>query len=238
MQTAPADSSVRLTPRMRVRDWLGTKVPRHVFARIPGVMCRLPGAGRELSLTFDDGPHPVGTPLLLAALREFQAPATFFLLGERARRWPDLVRQILNEGHVLGNHSWAHLDCWKSTPQKIFREFSACQQLLEEMSGEPVRWLRPPFGHIKRPLFGWGTKKQVQTVLWDVIPPDYSPVHDVDRLQWICHRHLRNGSIICLHDNDNSAQVTPEFLRRMIPQALHEGWTFVPLRGVPAQRTD
>ncbi|SFI46716.1 polysaccharide deacetylase family protein [Planctomicrobium piriforme] len=222
-------SQHELTFRMQMRDWAATQVPRHVFSRLPRVLCRLPERGETLSLTFDDGPHPEGTPALLDVLAKYNAPATFFLLGERVRRWPELVKRILDAGHAIGNHSWSHADFWKCSKTHLLTELTRCQRTLEDLAGEPVRWVRPPYGHVTYTVRAWAKRKDVRVVLWDLLPPDYSPVPDVKRLQRIYKRFVRSGSIICLHDNNNSLRVTPELLDSIIPQAQASGRTFVPL---------
>jgi len=217
--------------RSALRDWLGTQVPRHLFSRLPLVLSRIPTAPQEkaLAFTFDDGPHPTGTPELLDVLRQFHVPATFFLLGERARRWPELVREILAEGHQIGNHSWSHADFWKCTKQHLLRELSRCQMTLEEIAEKPVRWVRPPYGHITYTVRAWAQRHQSRVVLWDLLPPDYHPASDLPRLNRVYRRYVRPGSILCLHDNDVSQTITPRFLKELLPQAREAGWSFQPL---------
>lgn len=226
--TSVAHSPSALSARSRLRDWLGTQVPRHVFSRLPRVLSRIPSPSGEknVSLTFDDGPHPTGTPALLDILRQHQVPATFFLLGERARRWPELVREILSEGHQIGNHSWSHADFWKCSKTHLLKELCRCQQTLEEIAGEPVQWMRPPYGHVTYTARAWTRRRESQVVLWDLLPPDYNPASDLARLKQIYHRFVRPGSIICLHDNDVSGAITPQLLQELIPQAQDTGWNF------------
>jgi len=223
------ETSDRLTVPMRVRDWLATEVPRRIFSRLPQVVCRLPGPATRLALTFDDGPHPTGTPALLDVLDEHQVPAVFFLIGERARQWPELVREILARGHAIGNHSWTHADFWKCSKEELLSELNHCQQTLEDLAGAPVPWVRPPYGHVTWTVRHWARDRGARVVLWDLLPPDYSPVPDVDRLEKVYQKYHRSGSIICLHDNDNSARVTPQLLQRIIPGARSHGFNFSPL---------
>ena len=221
-------SPTPLTFGSRLRDWLGTKVPRHVFSRLPRVLARIPHEpqSKVLSLTFDDGPHPTGTPVLLDLLREFDITATFFLVGERARRWPELVRDILVEGHEIGNHSWSHADFWKCSKTRLLQELSRCQHELEQISGAPVRWMRPPYGHVIYTARAWARRHNSTIVLWDLLPPDYNPASNLSRLKQVYQRHVRPGSVVCLHDNDASRKITPQFLREIIPEARQTGWNF------------
>ncbi len=223
-----ADSPSTLTIRSRLRDWLGTQVPRHLFSRLPQVIGRIPHAPgeRSLALTFDDGPHPKGTPALLDVLRKHQVSATFFLLGERAQRWPELVREIIAEGHQIGNHSWSHVDFWKCSKTRLLVELCRCQQVLENIAVEPVVWMRPPYGHVTWTARAWARRTGVTVALWDVLPPDYNPASTLNRLESVWVNHIRSGSIVCLHDNDVSCKITPQMLDRTIPVMKDFGWSF------------
>jgi peptidoglycan/xylan/chitin deacetylase (PgdA/CDA1 family) len=214
---------------MQIRDWLGTKIPRHLFGRSSAVQCRIPGPSRHLALTFDDGPHPWGTLRLLDVLDRFEVSATFFLVGEAARRHPELVRRIVQAGHRVGNHSWSHLNGWGMRASEIFRQYSDCQALLEDLTGSEVRLVRPPYGALTWALLRWSRINNNQVVLWDVIPPDYSLDRDPARVERIYWRHLRSGSIVCLHDNDISMHLTPQMLETLIPKTRQAGWSFVNL---------
>lgn len=223
-----ADSSTSLTVRSRLRDWLGTQVPRHLFSRLPQVIGRIPSFAGEksLSLTFDDGPHPEGTPALLDVLRTHQVNATFFLLGERAARWPELVREIISEGHQIGNHSWSHVDFWKCSKLRLLVELTRCQRLLENIALEPVFWMRPPYGHVTYTARAWAKRTGATVALWDILPPDYNPASDLKRLETVWMNHLRPGSVVCLHDNEVSRRITPKLLSEMLPRLKETGWMF------------
>jgi peptidoglycan/xylan/chitin deacetylase (PgdA/CDA1 family) len=228
-QHRQADGPHPLTLSMQIRDWLGTKIPRHLLALSSEIQCRLPGRPPAVSLSFDDGPHPLGTPLLLDVLARFDVSATFFLVGEAARRHPDLVRRIVDAGHAVGNHSWSHLNAWRLSARDVVREFSDCQALLEDQTGRPVRIVRPPYGALTFALLRWSRTNGKALVLWDVIPPDYSLDRDPARVERIYRRHLRSGSIVCLHDNDVSVSVTPRLLETLIPASQQQGLSFVKL---------
>ena len=100
-------------------------------------------------LTLDDGPCPETTPAVLDLLDEQGATATFFLIGERAVKYPELVREILRRGHGVGNHSWSHprATFWCLGPVRTWREISRCQSALTEITGEAPVWFRAPVGH-------------------------------------------------------------------------------------------
>ncbi|MDA1017094.1 MAG: polysaccharide deacetylase family protein [Planctomycetota bacterium] len=217
-----------------MRAFLGTYFARAMCRLAPHPIGRLPKSTKErvLHLSFDDGPTDDGTPLLLEVLARHDVPATFFLIGNNASTHPRRVREILQAGHALGNHSWSHVDAWSTPLRQTIREFSRCQQTLEELSSNPVRWVRPPYGHITRPVVRWCKRHQRQMVLWDTMPPDFADGMTPTDIVRSFRRRMRTRSIVCLHDNPRSKSVTPAALSQLIPQLIDEGWTFADLSAV------
>lgn len=136
---------------------LGLMVASHALFLVPvflpnsrfyaPVLNRLPDAGNSVWLTIDDGPGEE-TPAVLDLLDRYQARATFFLVGERALTHPALVAEILRRGHDLGNHSHTHPQTrfWRLGPRAMAAEIEGCQQALQQLSGQPVRWYRSVVG--------------------------------------------------------------------------------------------
>jgi peptidoglycan-N-acetylglucosamine deacetylase len=200
-------------------------VTRTIDARIPPAS---PGE-RTLYLTFDDGPHPLGTNALLDVLLRNNVPATFFLVGENARRYPELVRRIVDAGHEVGNHSQTHIDGWKASRVSVLRDYIRGSRTLTEIAGhEPIR-LRPPFGKITNAVSQWAIRHRQRVTLWDVMPPDFDPRSTVKSLSRSLLRGVRPGSIVCLHDNDVAATRTPQVLADCLPRLRKEGWAFAAL---------
>lgn len=105
--------------------------------------------GKGIWLTLDDGPSPETTPAVLDLLDEHGVKATFFLIGERAEKHPELVREIYRRGHGIGNHSWSHPRAffWCLGPVRTWREITKCQSALKKITGEVPVWFRAPVGH-------------------------------------------------------------------------------------------
>ncbi|MGJ8644969.1 MAG: polysaccharide deacetylase family protein [Luteolibacter sp.] len=105
--------------------------------------------GKGIWLTLDDGPCPETTPAVLDLLDEHGAKATFFLIGDRAEKHPELVREIQRRGHGIGNHSWSHPRAifWCLGPVRTWREIAKCQSALKKITGEAPEWFRAPVGH-------------------------------------------------------------------------------------------
>jgi len=178
--------------------WPGSRI----FGRAV-IAPRRPG---ELSLTFDDGPNPVWTPRLLDTLAQHQVRATFFMLGSYAEREPALVRRAAAEGHLIGNHSWSHLNLAMTGAGRVREELRRASQTLEQMTGAPVRWFRPPFGARRPAVLRVARELGLQPVLWNAMTSDWEEPsaeaiterlgHKIDRLErrgWAANLVLHDG---------------------------------------------
>ena len=183
-----------------------------------GALRRGPATRRRLALTFDDGPDPANTPRVLETLREFGARGTFFLVGKRAARAADLVRAMLAEGHEVGNHTWSHRNLWSCGPRATEREMVACHRLLEELTGRPPRWFRPPWGMVNLAMFGVARRLGARCVLWSIQPEGLRPVAP-ERLAARVLARVRPGAIVDLHDAPG-VPGAPERLLAALPAML------------------
>ena len=183
------------------------------------------GAGdeHEVSLTFDDGPDPKWTPLILDILKAKKVKATFFLLGSQAEQYPALVQRIVSEGHEIGNHTYTHQNLSEASTQQIKLECNATQRLIESITGRSTTLFRPPYNADSRPndVRELRPLKLVQDelgyliVLEGIDPEDWGrPGADVifQRVKEL--RHL--GSTILLHDAGGNRQQTVEALPKII----------------------
>jgi peptidoglycan/xylan/chitin deacetylase (PgdA/CDA1 family) len=163
----------------------------------------------ELALTFDDGPNPAWTPRLLDTLAIHDLRATFFLVGSRAQAEPALVHQIVAAGHLIGSHSWSHSNLAFCSASRIHQELSRASQTLEQITGEPIRFFRPPFGARRPEVLRAARALGMTPVLWNAMTSDWkNPSADaiaaqlsrkIDRLQ---RRGL--AANIVLHDGSHA----------------------------------
>jgi peptidoglycan/xylan/chitin deacetylase (PgdA/CDA1 family) len=168
--------------------------PPPVFRRLwPDLVWRLPVAGDEVYLTFDDGPHPETTPRLLDWLGENGAKATFFCVGRQVERHPALFDRIKKEGHAVGNHTWSHLSGWTTSNKRYFEDIARA----DEVIGSPL--FRPPYGRI-RPSQIRVLREKYTIVLWDIMPGDYNPRTPLHTLSRRLQKHLQPGSVVVGHD--------------------------------------
>ncbi len=154
-----------------------------------------------VSITFDDGPNPEFTPKILALLKQYNAKATFFLIGKNAEKYPELVQQILNDGHTIGNHSFTHASSFGIySAEKIEAELTETNSLLKKLTGKDLKLFRPPFGvtnpNIKKALKNTGHF----SIGWSKRSFDTTRLSTAKIFKRITSR-LKKGDIILLHDS-------------------------------------
>jgi len=174
-------------------------------SRIFGKAMIAPRKPGELALTFDDGPNPAFTPPLLDLLAEYDVPATFFMLGSRAQTNQELVRRIAGAGHLIGNHSWSHPNLALSSSAKIREELTRTKGTLEQITGAPVKYFRPPFGARRPATLAVARELGMTPVLWNAMTSDWeepSGEKIAADLSGRIDRLTRSGSAvnIVLHD--------------------------------------
>ncbi len=139
-----------------------------------GAAMRAPRKAGELALTFDDGPNPAWTPKLLDALARHGIKGTFFMMGSRAQAQPVLVKQMVESGHLIANHSWSHPNMAVTAAGKIREELTRTKDVLEQMTGKPVKYFRPPFGARRPVVFKIARELGMTVVLWNAMTSDWS----------------------------------------------------------------
>ncbi len=173
----------------------GLTCPGPEFLRASGDQVELSEEIFYIALTFDDGPKQGTTDLLLDGLRERGAAGTFFLVGDQAVMYPDLVRRMQAEGHQVGNHTWSHTRL-EGDPETIGSEIRQMDQLLREILGEGDYWLRPPYGIIEERA---AKAVEVPLVKWSIDPRDWESRNTAQVVQTIVEQAQPN-SIVLLHD--------------------------------------
>lgn len=164
---------------------------------------------KSLFLTFDDGPIPVVTPFVLNTLKKFDAKATFFCIGDNVAKHPYIFEQIIAEGHTVGNHTFNHLNGWKTKDAIYLQNVAQCNQLINS------KLFRPPYGRATKSQYS-KINTQYTTIMWDVLSGDFDLKVSPQRCLNNVIRNTRNGSIILFHD---SIKAWPR-LETVLPQVL------------------
>lgn len=188
---------------------------------------------REAALTFDDGPSP-DTARVLDVLKRENVKATFFLCGANAERYPELVRRIRDEGHVIGNHTYSHPWLYLKSEAVIAAEIDRTQDVLERVSGRRPTLFRPPFGVRWFGLWPLLRERGLTMVMWNDRAVDGG--EGAAGLVRTALGGLRPGAIVLLHDGDEARgradrESTVRALPAIIRGARAAGYTLVPLRG-------
>jgi peptidoglycan/xylan/chitin deacetylase (PgdA/CDA1 family) len=195
-----------------------------------------------VALTFDDGPYPPYTNQVLDILREYQVPATFFVIGQNAENHPDLIRQIAAEGHQLGNHTYHHVDLLTVGRKKSEEEIDRTNQIVEDLTGIKMTIIRPPHGFRDPLVMEVMAEKHLEVVEWSIMARDWTnPGIDI-----IVNRivsKVQNGSIILLHDGDGiaakaSRAQTVEATRHIILALTAKGYKFVTVNDIVSKQED
>jgi peptidoglycan/xylan/chitin deacetylase (PgdA/CDA1 family) len=200
-----------------------------------------PRRTRKVALTFDDVPDPRYTPLVLATLKREKIHATFFVVGSRALKHPELVKRIQKEGHAIGNHSFNHPDFSKLPLDEVKRQIERSEAAIKGTVGFAPRLVRPPYGEITPSQLDWARANGYTVVNWDVDSSDWRQL-SAQRVFMNVTRSVRPGSIILLHAGGGTGQnlfgtvdAIPKIVRWLRSHG-YEPVTLPELLGIPEQK--
>lgn len=175
--------------------------------------------GKEIFLTFDDGPIPIITPWVVDELKKNNAKATFFCVGDNVKKHPEVYQLLLDNGHRVGNHTMNHLNGWKNFNKTYFENIAAAEKYITS------DLFRPPYGKIK-PTQIFRLKKKYKIIMWDVLTYDYDENKTGEECLNKIKKNVKPGSIIVFHDSLKAEKR----LRYALPKCLEflktEGYTF------------
>src|SRR5205085_2813258 len=141
---------------------------------------------RKLAITFDDGPNPSMTPKFLELLGRYNARATFFMIGHYVREYPELVRELLDRGHVTGNHTQTHPNLFRTGRTRTGDELRRCQDAIADVLGTPPKFFRPPWGLRSPWLARAAAELNLRTAMWSLLPGDRRAPSD----EWLIARSV------------------------------------------------
>ena len=179
-------------------------------------------------LTFDDGPHPNATPMVLDILKSRHLKATFFLLGGNVERYADLAREINNQGHSVGNHALTHASLLLKRFSSQSHQIKETNKIIRQTIGRTPRLFRPPFGRFDLGTIKAASSHGLKTVMWDVDARDYSASGIQAIIRRVC-RQTVPGSIVLFHDNDSTWARLPEYLNPILDNLERRSLKFSPL---------
>lgn len=175
---------------------------------------------KKICLTFDDGPHPYYTEQLLDGLKKRGVKATFFVTGEHAEKFPDVIKRMYEEGHVIGNHTYSHMQLKSSNREKFREELIRTNEVIKDITGEEVIYVRPPYGTWDK---AFEKELNMIPVLWNIDPLDWCSDDAICVAGKVIDKAEEND-IILLHDYYESS-VTAAL--EIVDELLEDGFLFV-----------
>ncbi|NHN33094.1 polysaccharide deacetylase family protein [Paenibacillus agricola] len=205
------------------------KKGRPYFEKRGEVVWEVPTEEKVIAFTFDDGPDPEDTPQILDLLQLYGAKATFFIIGEKAARYPELVKREAAEGHELANHTYKHTYFNGSIDESNVRdELTRTEDIIYTLTGQKSLLFRPPGGYYSEPLVRIARQEGYLVVMWSwhINTMDWN-TPGVDRITKKVLDNARNGDIVLFHDYVEGKTQTIEALKRILPELQSRGYRFV-----------
>lgn len=175
---------------------------------------------KVLYLTFDDGPVAGVTDKTLAILDRFNAKATFFCVGDNVKKHPETFRKIIDSGHTVGNHTYHHLNGWKTPAEDYLHDVQECAKLVDS------NLFRPPYGRITRRQARI-LPKDYKIFMWSVLSGDFDPAVSTEQCSSNVLRSARAGSIIVMHDGEKSGRTMIDALPHILAHYTQKGFRFL-----------
>jgi len=198
------------------------KTPFLLKKLYPKLIWHIDNDSRYIYLTFDDGPIPIVTPFVLNILKQYDAKATFFCIGDNVGKHPDIFAQIVNEGHAIGNHTFNHLKGWKTEDKTYLDNFLKADDLLH------TNLFRPPYGRIKRAQIKLlqQAKPELKIIMWSILSGDFDiGLRPEDCLDNVLE-NTGNGDIVVFHDSLKAFDRLKYVLSWAMERWSKEGYVF------------
>jgi peptidoglycan/xylan/chitin deacetylase (PgdA/CDA1 family) len=209
------------------KDRYLVKTPGWLKKLFPGCVWDMPVKEKTLYLTFDDGPHPTITPFVLQQLKKYNAKATFFCIGENVVKYPDVFKLLIAEGHAAGNHTFHHINGWKTAANDYVDDIKKADEFIHS------HLFRPPYGRIKRSQLNRLRQGEIKmnVVMWNILAGDWDATVSPEK----CYQRIKNkisaGDIIVLHDSEKAWDRMSYILPRLLLDFTQSGFHFHTISG-------
>ncbi len=207
-----------------------TKVPNFIQRLFPNIIWKKKTDEKKIWLTFDDGPEKEVTEFILETLKKLNIKASFFLIGKNIQAFPELTKEIIKEGHIVGNHSFSHLNGFKSKSEEYIYDIELGQKLINEKLVEmgitnKIKIFRPPYGRIL-PQQIKRLKENYKIVMWDIFSWDFKKNISPEKIYNNVINNVVEGSILVFHNNNKSLKNLKLTLENTLIKLKEKGFVF------------
>lgn len=192
----------------------------------PQFVWDIPSAQKTVYLTFDDGPIPEVTEWVLALLEEHDIKATFFCIGNNIEKNPHVFQKVADAGHTIGNHTYNHINGWKTHNNAYYENIEACRQVIATRSGNDSKLFRPPYGKISMQQAKEVKSLGYKIIMWDVLSADFDTTITPKKCLDNVIKNATNGSVIIFHDSIKAFTNLEYALPRVIEYLKENGFRF------------
>lgn len=196
------------------------KTPNFIKWILPNLIWDIPNNKKEIYLSFDDSPTPEFTYWILNLLSSLNIKATFFCVGDTSEKYPEIIADIIKDGHQIGNHTHTHINACYTSTKSYLDEIEKCSKVLPK-----TNLFRPPYGK----MYPWQIseiREKYKIVMWDVLSNDFKKNISSHQIKTNVLNNVKNGSIIVFHDNKNSEEILKENLHEILLKLKEKGFVF------------
>lgn len=213
------------------------KTPKIIQSIFTNYTWKIASHKKEIYLTFDDGPIPKITPWVLSTLEKFNAKATFFCVGDNIKKHPEVFKQIINHGHSIGNHTFNHLQGWKTNTYEYLQNIEKTENVIKKLKTDAkpstndqqqptTNLFRPPYGKIKPKQAKALQNKGYQIVMWDVLSADFDQKTSPEKCYQNVISNAKKGSIVVFHDSEKAFKNLEYTLPKVLDFFTEKGFVF------------
>ncbi len=181
--------------------WYWIKTNRFIKRIFSNYIWDIPTVEKKVYLTFDDGPTPEITAWVLNQLKEYEAKATFFCIGENIQKHPQIFNSILKDGHAIGNHTFNHYNGWQTATSDYIENVLSCKAAIRQLTTDNRQLFRPPYGKIKNSQAKLLLASGYKIIMWDILSADFDTQVRPEQCLENVLRNVRPGTIIVFHDS-------------------------------------
>lgn len=183
----------------------------------------------KVLITFDDGPNPNTTEVILEQLSKYKIKALFFCVGENVKKYPHLIKLIIAEGNTIGNHSYSHENISFTSKTKIDEQIKLCSNIIQKETGITPQYFRPPHGRFDFRTNGFMRNHQLKNIMWSLLTYDYK--NDLNIVKFAVQNYITKNSIIVLHDSNKSKDIIKDSIKLIVEESHKRGFEF----GAPSE---